>query len=215
MLEQACLQFVVDTYDPETECIVNQIGIETKDVHELSEVLGISDMQAHETYELDANDLKRINDHYGTAIDLSVIKAILRYRLSFDDLPYQIHTNRELALMLARKKPLAVFVGVYFTTLEFEQIPEEGVFHPYVASGRFVKREYIEIVGREGASKTRRILYARPSESWRIDSYILLMQTARKVGWNEGFERIEGALLGYEEWQLDAHISSRNSRDQD
>ena len=213
MSAQAGLQFVIEIYDPETECVANQIGIETKDVHELSEVLGIPDMQTHETYELDASDLARINDRYGTAINLSVSKVVLRYRLSFDDLPYQIHSNRELALMLAGKKPLAVFVGAYFTILDFEEIPEERVFDPHVASGRFLKREYIEIAADEARSKTRRILYARPSEGWRINAHILLIQTARKVGWNEGFERMEGALLGYEEWQNDAHIISRNSRD--
>jgi hypothetical protein len=27
-----------------------------------------------------------------------------------------------------------------------------------------------------------------------------------KSGWNEGFERLEGALLGYENWENDYHI---------
>jgi hypothetical protein len=31
------------------------------------------------------------------------------------------------------------------------------------------------------------VLYALPSEQWRIDAYLLLWKTAKKLGWNEGF----------------------------
>jgi hypothetical protein len=34
----------------------------------------------------------------------------------------------------------------------------------------------------------------------------LLKRTAEKAGWSEGFERMEGALLGYAEWQNDIYI---------
>jgi hypothetical protein len=33
-----------------------------------------------------------------------------------------------------------------------------------------------------------------------------LWKIAEKSGWNEGFERLEGNLLGYEDWQNDYHI---------
>ena len=202
------LPLVIEIYDPETECIVDQIDFEISSVHELFDVLGISHMQVHETYELDKTDLEKIVERFNLAINLNADRAVLRYRFDFDDLPYQIHSNRELALMLAGKKPLAVFVGYYHTDLDLEEIPEEKLFDPYVASGRFKKREYVELSTDKSEFKTRRILYARPTEAWRINAYLLLMQTARKVGWNDGFERMEGALLGYEEWQNDAHIES-------
>jgi hypothetical protein len=51
------------------------------------------------------------------------------------------------------------------------------------------------------------ILYSQASEEWRIDAYILLRNTSVKVGFGEFFERQEGALLGYEEWQNDAYIA--------
>jgi len=35
----------------------------------------------------------------------------------------------------------------------------------------------------------------------------MLRAAAAKSGWSEGFERLEGALLGYEEWQTDAHLN--------
>jgi hypothetical protein len=52
----------------------------------------------------------------------------------------------------------------------------------------------------------RHVFYARPSEAWRIDAYIMMLAAAAKVGWSEGFERLEDSLLGYEEWQTDLHL---------
>jgi hypothetical protein len=34
----------------------------------------------------------------------------------------------------------------------------------------------------------------------------MMLAAAAKAGWNEGFERLEGSLLGYEEWQTDLHL---------
>ncbi|MCC6778157.1 MAG: hypothetical protein IT537_16220 [Hyphomicrobiales bacterium] len=53
---------------------------------------------------------------------------------------------------------------------------------------------------------TRFVLYALKHEEWRIDAFILLQETAARVGWSEGFERMLGSLLGYEEWQNEAFI---------
>ncbi len=119
--------------------------------------------------------------------------------------PYPIHTNRELELMLEGKKPLAAFVDVHPQNHDAEVIPEKD-FAPYVEKGTFVKREHITIGLPHG---TRRVLYAVPSEEWRINAYLLLFEIAEKAGWSEGFERMEGRLLGYEEWQNDFHIESR------
>lgn len=56
-----------------------------------------------------------------------------------DELPPGIgpHEGRELALMLAGKKPLAMFNDDWPTDWE----PPEIAFDPYVAEGRFVKNE--------------------------------------------------------------------------
>lgn len=48
---------------------------------------------------------------------------------------------------------------------------------------------------------------ALPQEAWRIDAYLLLGATAEKSGWNAGFERMEGSLLGYEGWHNDIHMA--------
>ena len=45
-----------------------------------------------------------------------------------------------------------------------------------------------------------------PHQEWRINAIALLMDSAAKCGWSEGFERVHGALLGYEDWQNDIFI---------
>lgn len=40
-----------------------------------------------------------------------------------------------------------------------------------------------------------------------------LLQTACKTGWDESLERMEGSLLGYEEWQIDPYFSALNVRE--
>jgi hypothetical protein len=130
---------------------------------------------------------------------------------------YDIHTNRELEFMLERGKPFAHFCDDYPSEPNEDIIPELA-FAPYVESGIFEKREYVEpLIGRAHSDHPhirgiRYVLYARACEAWRIDAYIMLKNAAARAGWSEGFERLEGALLGYEEWQTDAHLDrSRHS----
>ena len=123
--------------------------------------------------------------------------------------PYEFHTNRELEFMLSRGKPFAHFSDAYPAQACEDIIPEEA-FAPYVASGVFAKREFVMPCaappGHPQVRGVRHVLYARANEAWRIDAWILIVFAAEKAGWNEGFERLEGALLGYEEWQTDIHI---------
>ncbi len=122
------------------------------------------------------------------------------------DRPYLVHTDRELELMLAGSKPLAHFYDVHPEEPSEDIIPAEA-FAPYVAEGRFLTRAYVELSnrappkGNEHIRGTLHVFYARASEEWRIDAYILMQATSAKSGWSEGFERLQGALLGYEGWQ--------------
>jgi len=111
-------------------------------------------------------------------------------------------------------KPLAVFADAYPPVPSEEIIPRKA-FAPYVASGTFDVRVYVEPLreppppGFPHARGIIRFLYARTSESWRIDAYIAMLAAAERSGWSQEFERLEGTLLGYEEWQNDAHIAAR------
>ncbi len=130
------------------------------------------------------------------------------------DLPYAVHTGRELAMMLAGTKPLAAFVDEYPSFHGGDVIPERD-FEPHVASGRLIKREQIFLpaanapIVKGQRIGLRRVLYAQPSEEWRIDAYLRLWASADTSGWSEELERQEGTLLGYEDWQVDWHIPHR------
>jgi len=121
--------------------------------------------------------------------------------VSDDALPYELHTDRELEFMLDRGKPLAHFSDAYPSDPDEEIVPELA-FAPYVQAGKFVTREFVELL--QGPRPKdhpeilgiRHVFYARPSEAWRIDAYIMMMAAAEKAGWSEGFERLEGSLLG-------------------
>ena len=108
------------------------------------------------------------------------------------------HTGKELQLMLEGTKPFAAFVDVYPSESEDEVIPESH-FEPYVKSGKILKFEDIEELDEKIAHTLRRVMYVLPGEEWRAHAYVMIWTLARKHGWNEGFERIEGYLLGYED----------------
>src|ERR1700722_16401002 len=103
-----------------------------------------------------------------------------------DPLPYELHTNRELEFMLDRGKPLAHFSDVYPSDPDEEIFPELA-FAPYVQARKFVTREFVELL-REPPPKDhlevlgiRHVFYARPSEAWRIDAYIMMIAAAAKA----------------------------------
>ena len=129
----------------------------------------------------------------------------------FSNLPYKLHTGSELELMLNGVKPLAVFSNSYPGEPCEEVIPEIA-FEPYVKSGRFEKREFIRLLNNPPSAMEsrfkgyRHVLYVLPAESWRIDAYIEMDAQAEKLGWSEEFERRQGFLLGYEDWQTDAWL---------
>ena len=108
-------------------------------------------------------------------------------------------------MMLAGEKPLAVFCDAYVVDSD-SAVGRDEKFDPYVKAGRFSKREHIEMDSQDASNSIRWIFYALPGEEWRIDAYILMKRTAKFSGWNDGFERMEGFLLGYTDEQNSAHL---------
>ncbi|WP_156443182.1 hypothetical protein [Burkholderia sp. RF4-BP95] len=203
------MKFILETIDVNTACPAKSFSIEVPNSSVISSLLVDKEFDADCDYELDASETARFSSHFGFSIGESA-SAILRPRHWLDDLPYQVHTNRELALMLDGMKPFAAFYEEYPSLTDDSVIPEK-LFDCYVTDGRFLKREYVETKILKGY-RTRRVLYARPDEAWRIDAYILLWHTGQVNGWNESLERMEGFLLGYEEWQIDAYIRAAKER---
>ena len=91
---------------------------------------------------------------------------------------------------------------------ESDVIFEEQLFEPYVAAGRFIKRVQHGIRIKDLGPEHRRVFYSQPGEEWRIDAYILMKKVAERSGWGEALERMEGSLLGYEDWQNDVFIKT-------
>lgn len=203
MKNDRSLNYVLEIRDIDTLCIVADAGLPPSTSDEIVNMIGVSDFHRAAAYHLNEDIARKVVAHFEIALDFTGKEVWLRPRTPMDDLPYKTHTGRELTLMLEGSKPLAVFCGVYPTNSDIADVPERQ-FDPYVAQGKLIKREHIF----SPPPPLRRVLYALPGEEWRIDALILLHDTARKSGWSEEFERMEGTLLGYENWQNDAFIES-------
>ena len=133
------------------------------------------------------------------------------------DLKAANHTNRELELMLAGKKPLAMFYDEV-SVLPHEEIIPEGRFSPYVSSGLFVRGEETYI-GEYRSSLARKeqikyVFFALAGEAWRISALSLLLRVCYRMNsWqSEEMERMESFLLGYTDDEVDAWCDQRLRR---
>ena len=63
--------------------------------------------------ELRTRDVSRLKARFKIAFEPGAKAARLRRWYPLDDLPYRIHTGRELAMMLDGSKPLSYFSGQY------------------------------------------------------------------------------------------------------
>jgi hypothetical protein len=137
-------RFVLEAIDALTECPTIEASFEIDDVAELCSIIDpkATDIHASAVYELEGHEVEQIKAHFSVPFNAGSLAVRLRSWSPLDELPYKVHTGRELALMLNGTKPLAVFSGQYPANLDVEEIPER-LFEPYVAAGRFVKREYV------------------------------------------------------------------------
>lgn len=198
-------KFIIETICSETHCIAHDTTIETDNPARLLEIIAPGSGRLHPAarYDLGSTEVEQLKEAFNILLPGGDFFHRLRCWHRLDNLPYKPHTNRELRMMLEGTKPFAAFSEIHPSDMDFEVIPE-SFFLPYVESGIIVKREYVSNLSAQ--AKTRFVLYARKSEEWRIDAYILLKLVSEKSGWSQGFERLEGTLLGYEEWQNDAYI---------
>lgn len=118
------------------------------------------------------------------------------------------HEDRELELMLAGRKPLAMFTEI--SPIETGLIPEAD-FAPHVTSRRFIMSETFErrekLPNDNRDLYLRRVIYALPPEEWRINAMLLVCEIATGLRrWDEGLERVIGRLLGYEDHQIDIFV---------
>ena len=121
-------------------------------------------------------------------------------------LPYLVHTNRELGLMLRGIKPLAYFSD--FVDREPDCVRRyHSWFGRHVAAGRLTRRQGDDV--ELGQFIVRRVLYSLPGEEWRIDAMLTLVRLSG--AWTRDRERRFGELLGYAPWQNDIWLTKLSS----
>lgn len=203
-------KFVIMYYQVATESIVGRRLIDDSDMGIIRKGLGWELIETGRFYS-DLNENERLflqNGAFGWS-DLADEFSI-RPAIWIDYLSYEVHTGKELLMMLHDQKPLSVFVDTYPEPTG--AIPEH-VFEPYVRSGRFIVEEYIsdEIINHTRFIH-RYVFYAQPSEKWRIASYIENLKYAQVHGHSPITERREGELLGYTDEQNDEFLQALKQR---
>ncbi|MDA9403042.1 hypothetical protein [Bradyrhizobium sp. CCBAU 45389] len=123
-------------------------------------------------------------------------------------LPYLVHTNRELGLMLRGVKPLAYFMEIVGREPD-ACLRYWRMFDRQVAVGRLMRREVIEPCPDLPQLEYRMLFYTLPGHEWRVDAMLVLLN--EPGAWSDDRERRFGELLGYEGWQIDYWLTHRRS----
>ncbi|MEL6486352.1 MAG: hypothetical protein AAFQ13_04300 [Pseudomonadota bacterium] len=122
-------------------------------------------------------------------------------------LPYTVHTNRELGLLLSGQKPFSAFVDAQGRYPEVV-LRYLRLFDRHVRSGVIIRRDHIERLDPQSPYQLHRIMFALPGEEWRFEAYLELWDSKE---WGKAEERAQGELLGYEDWMNDHWISLKYS----
>jgi hypothetical protein len=164
--------FVRKAIDSMTSSIAQEARFEIKDGAALCALLDkpLTEFEAHAVFDLEPADVATLVDHFGLEFEARGMRVELRPWHPNDDLPYPVHTGRELALMLRGIKPLAVFSDEHPSLHGLYVIPERE-FEPHVNAGRIIKREEIVPPDRDAPvvrgqpTGMRKVLYALPGEA--------------------------------------------------
>jgi hypothetical protein len=123
------------------------------------------------------------------------------------DLPEGVgpHEGRELELMLAGVKPMAMFSGGPGECIA--DFYREDEFMVHVRKGAISRRDETYFIKSLSAS-SRYIYYALANETWRVDKmHELQREFAATEIWTEDRDREVGRLLGYTESEITTFLS--------
>jgi hypothetical protein len=207
-------RFLIEAFDHEQWCPVLQAMLPVDDPEALRAILGEvadEDPELQWVYWLDDAQLAAIVATFNVSFDAAQLDSkdltigLFRWRPS-QQTPYLIHTQYELPLLLDGRKKLARMSDMY-PPMTFEG---EDRFDHWVAKGMLHREEVNEpfdppIQTRGQTYLGHRTVYYTPKgEEWRIPaSKLVWVASGKSGGWNEYFERLEGMLYGYEDWQND------------
>jgi hypothetical protein len=207
-------QFILEAFDRDQWCPVLQALIHIPDLDPLRATLGAAaddDPELRNVYQLDDRELSAIVATFDVAFDPGQLESRdldvqLFRRRRLNDAPYLIHTRYELPLLLDGRKKLARMSDLC-PPATFEG---EDRFESWVAKGVLHREEVLEPFDPPHRKYLghRTVYYTPKGEEWRIPASKLIRQAAAgSGGWNEHFERLEGMLFGYEDWQNDWWIN--------
>jgi hypothetical protein len=213
-------RFILQALDPEYGHPAFETMLVVERPEELRTLLGAAaddDPGLEMAYTLDPADIAAINRHFGLRFDPQGRETSLYQWTQLREVPYLVHTGYELVLMIDGRKQFARMGGGYYPPDRYEG---EDRFDRYVSQGLLHKEVELEKFDEPLRLKNGRILegfrtvyYTRLGQEWRIAAWKLISKASRKSGWNEDFERLEGMLFGYEDWQNDWWIDDIRKRE--
>jgi hypothetical protein len=207
-------QFILEAFDRNQWCPILQALVHVTDLDALRAFLGYAaddDPELQHGYRLDDSDLARFVAKYQVTFDPGQLDSkdleisLFRWR-RLRETPYLVHTGYELPLLLDGRKKLARMAHAYPPST----FDGEDRFERWVAEGFLHREEVVEPFDPPAPSYLghRTVFYTPKGEEWRIPASKLIWEAAGKSGgWNEYFERLEGMLYGYEDWQNDWWIN--------
>jgi hypothetical protein len=214
-------QFILQAFDRDLWFPVLEVKFEESDLKALQDILGeraADDPELRGQYEPSPEDVIAINTRYLVEFSTKLLGlrdvSVMLFRMSAhaaSNAPYLIHTNYELPLLLDGRKKLA---NMYY---EYPPInfPGEDRFDRWVAEGRLHKEVEFKPFKApvDGVEGIRTAYYTPLGEEWRIEALKLVQRASAKSGiWNEHFERLEGMLYGYKDWEMDWWIDHRYAK---
>jgi hypothetical protein len=208
-------RFFLQAIDADLGCPVLEAAFDVADLDHLRALLGScadDDPELRGSYTIDNGELEAIRRRFGVTFDPGDRDVRLNRWDFLRAIPYLVHTNYELPLLLDGTKKFAWFLDIYpphshHGEDRFERYVAEGLLHKEVHIEPFPER--LELKDGRVIEGSRDVYYTPKGEEWRIQAWKLVFAASRKSVWNEDFERIQGMLFGYEEWQMDwwiAHI---------
>ena len=200
-------RLVLEQLDVETRCVDADWSVDRDDLSLIEDQLGVElPPGTGWAFDLSPEEFAAIGRGYRLFGESTGAPGRLRTRSRMDDLPYKTHTGRELKLMLAGTKPMAVFSARH-GDIGGESAACGQPFDKWVSNGRLCRYEDVVPDDDEAKQAIRYDIYTLPTEAWRANAFRFLKKAAAKSGWSVGMERLEGMLLGYTDEEMDLFIN--------
>ena len=212
-------QFILCAFDLERLCPVLAARFEANPdlLHEVLEIEKDYDPDLLESYLLNSSELSAVISRFSVPFDPSPLRFpelefwLQKKNPDASEFPYLGHMGFELPLLLDGQKKLANMYAPY-PPMTFD---DEERFEYWVARGALHREEILKpfeepVHGYEGI---RTVYYTQKGKEWRIPAMQLIWQAAQESGgWNEYFERLEGMLYGYTDFENDMWIKKGKQR---